>query len=36
MNLLCSHRGPSLDILTKAFDVEDLGAKGNGIHGAGI
>ena len=36
MNLPCSHRGPSLDALTKAFEVEDLRAKGNGIHGAGI
>jgi len=36
MNLPCSHRGPSLNVLTKAFDVEDLRAKGNGIHGAKI
>ena len=36
MNLPCSHRGPSLDALTKAFEVEDLRAKGNGIHGAKI
>ncbi len=36
MNLPCSHRGPSLDVLTKALDVEDLRAKGNGIHGAKI
>ncbi len=36
MNLPCSHRGPSLDALTKAFEVEDLRAKGSGIHGAGI
>ena len=36
MNLPCSHRGPSLDALTKAFEVEDLRAKGNGVHGAGI
>ena len=36
MNLPCSHRGPSLDTLTKAFDVEDLRAKGNGIHEAKI
>jgi len=36
MNLPCRHRGPSLDTLTKALDVEDLRAKGNGIHGAGI
>lgn len=36
MNLPCSHRGPSLDTLTKALGVEDLRAKGNGIHGAKI
>jgi len=36
MNLPCSHRGPSLDTLTKAFGVEDLRAKSGGIHGAGI
>ena len=36
MKLPCSHRGPSLDILTKALGVEDLRAKTNGIHGAGI
>ena len=36
MNLPCSHRGPSLDTLTKAFDVEDLRAKGKGVHGARI
>jgi len=36
MNLPCGPRGPSLDALTKAFDVEDLRAKGNGIHGAKI
>ena len=36
MNLPCSHRGPSLDALTKALGVEDLRAKGKGIHGAGI
>ena len=35
-NLPCGHRGPSLDALTKAFEVEDLRAKGNGIHGAEI
>ena len=35
-NLPSSHRGPSLDVLTKAFGVEDLRAKGNGIHGAKI
>ncbi len=36
MNLLCSHRGPSLDTLTKALGVEDLRAKGDGVHGAGV
>jgi DNA polymerase III subunit epsilon len=36
MKLPCSHRGPSLDILTKVLGVEDLRAKTNGIHGAGI
>lgn len=36
MKIPCSHRGPSLDTLTKALGVEDLRAKGNGIHGAGI
>ncbi|GAB3326354.1 3'-5' exonuclease [Haliea atlantica] len=36
MNLSCSHRGPSLDTLTKVLDVEDLRAKRNGIHGAKI
>ena len=36
MNLQCSHRRPSLDALTKVLGVEDLRAKGNGIHGAGI
>ena len=36
MNLPCSHRGPSLDALTKALGVEALRAKGNGIHGAKI
>ena len=36
MNLPCSHRGPSLDTLTKVFEVEDLRAKGNGVHGAKI
>jgi len=35
-NLQCSHRGPSLDALTKVLGVEDLRAKGDGIHGAGI
>lgn len=36
MNLPCSHRGPSLDTLTKVLGVESLRAKTNGIHGAGI
>jgi DNA polymerase-3 subunit epsilon len=36
MNLPCSYRGPSLDTLTKALGVEDLRAKKDGIHGAGI
>ena len=36
MNLPCSHRGPSLDVLTKALGVEDLRAKKSGIHGAKI
>lgn len=37
MNLPCSHRGPSLDTLTKSLGVEDLRAKkGGGIHGAEI
>ncbi|RLA49533.1 MAG: 3'-5' exonuclease, partial [Gammaproteobacteria bacterium] len=36
INLPCSHRGPSLDTLTKALGVEDLRAEGGGIHGAVI
>lgn len=36
INLQCSHRGPSLDMLTKALHVEDLRAEGGGIHGAKI
>jgi len=36
MKLKCSHRGPSLDTLTKALGVEDLRAKWDGIHGAKI
>lgn len=36
MNLPCSHRGPSLDTLTKVLNVENLRAKGDGIHGAKI
>lgn len=35
-NLPCSHRGPSLDTLTKALGVEDLRAKEKGTHGAKI
>lgn len=35
-NLECSHRGPSLDMLTKILNVEDLRAKTNGVHGAKI
>ncbi|WP_027948942.1 3'-5' exonuclease [Haliea salexigens] len=35
-DLPCSHRGPSLDVLTKVLGVEDLRAKRNGIHGAKI
>ena len=36
VDLSCSHRGPSLDTLTKVLGVENLRAKTNGIHGAGI
>lgn len=36
MSLPCSHRGPSLDALTKAVGVEDLRAKIGGTHGAAI
>ncbi len=36
MNLPCSHRGPSLDTLTKALGVDDLRAKLGGFHGARI
>lgn len=36
MNVPCSHRGPSLDALTKVLGVEDLRAKKDGIHGAKI
>lgn len=36
MNLQCSHRGPSLDTLTKVLGVEDLRTKKDGIHGAKI
>ncbi len=35
-NLECSHRGPSLDKLTKILNVEDLRAKTNGVHGAKV
>ena len=36
MDLPCSHRGPSLDILTKVLGAEDLREKSDGIHGAAI
>ena len=36
MCLECSPRGPSLDMLTKVLGIEDLRAKGDGIHGARI
>jgi DNA polymerase-3 subunit epsilon len=36
MELSCSHRGPSLDTLTKILSVENLRDKTDGIHGAGI
>ena len=36
MNLPCSHRGPSLDTLTKELGVEDLRASVDGVHGAEI
>lgn len=36
MDIPCSHRGPSLDTLTKALGTEDIRTKGNGIHGAKI
>ena len=35
-NLPCSHRGPSLDLLTEVLGVEDLRSKSDGIHGAAI
>ena len=35
-NLPCSHRGPSLDLLTEVFGVEDLRARVDGVHGAKI
>lgn len=34
--LPCSHRGPSLDALTKVLGIDDLRAKFGGIHGAQI
>ena len=34
MNLPCSHRGPSLDVLTKELGVEDIRSNRDGIHGA--
>ena len=36
MDLSCSHRGPSLDTLTKALGVEDIRATVGGAHGAKI
>ena len=36
MNVPCSHRGPSLDILTEALAVENLRAKEGGLHGSEI
>jgi DNA polymerase III subunit epsilon len=36
MKIPCSHRGPSLDTLTKALGVENLRIEGGGIHGAKI
>jgi DNA polymerase-3 subunit epsilon len=36
MKLPSSHRGPSLDTLTKFFGVEDLRAREDGVHGAKI
>ena len=35
-NLSCGHRGPSLDLLTEVFGVEDLRARVDGAHGAKI
>ena len=35
-SLECSHRGPSLDTLTKILNVEDLRARTNGVHGAKV
>lgn len=36
MNLPCSHRGPSLDTLTKVLGLEDLRVKEGRLHGAKI
>lgn len=36
MNLPCSHRGPSLDTLTKVLGAEDIRAKKDGVHEAKI
>lgn len=36
MDLPCSYRGPSLDVLTEELGVEDLRAKNNGTHGARV
>ena len=35
-NFECSHRGPSLDTLTRILDVEDLRARADGVHGAKV
>ena len=35
-NLSCSHRGPSLDLLTGVFGIEDLRSRVDGVHGAKI
>lgn len=35
-NLPCSHRGPSLDLLTEVFGVDDHRSKSDGIHGAKV
>ena len=34
-HLPCSRRGPSLDMLVREFDVEDIRAKKGGVHEAG-
>ena len=36
MDLPCSHRGPSLDTLTKVLSAEDFRGKAGGSHGAEI